>query len=56
MLILTNGNLNSASVVSMTCLHAAIYTYMNIALYLKDIMQYLYKKSSDILKIKLIIK
>ena len=40
----------------MTLSHTAIYTYMNIALNLKDIMQYLYKKTSDILKNTLIIK
>ena len=37
----------------MTLLHTAIYTYMNIAIKLEDVMQYLYKKSSDILKNKI---
>ena len=56
MLILTNSDFNQASVVSLKKLHTAIYTYMNIALNLKDIMRYLYKKPSHILKYKLIIK
>ena len=56
MFILSNSYFNYASVVSLKLLHTAIYTYMMITLNLKDIMRYLYKKPSDIIKNESIIK